>query len=709
MRIIEMKLKTLSALALISTVSPIVVAQENQTLLEEVYIFGQEYLESSDAGSRLGLSVNEIPATVDVINGDAIRLRGDLSVLDAATRSAGLVGNGNPGNGGTSITARGFTGQDAVTKLYDGNHYFTLAGTITFPFDTWAVERIDVLKGPASVLYGQGGVAGAINIIPKSASDEFGFDLRLTTGENNERFIGAGITGEIADKVIGRIDISQRESDNFVSNGASESDMLALVVEWQPTEDVTLTFRHDAGDQSPMRYFGIPLDNGSFNRDWLELNLNAKDSRIRYQDDNTRLIMDWKISDTLNFNTEVFSLDTDRYWQTVETYSYDSQNHLIQRGDPLIIRHQLEQQGLRANLVIDSSIGTMPWKASLGFETTDVAMKYTSNFNPSHPNRVSWGGDIETVNPDNYVASSWSDITDSEAALDQVSDVNQLAFFAESQLKVTEQLALVAGLRLDNIETDYERLAYGDAVANPLSQEIDPLMFRLGAVYDLNQNTALYGQLSTGETHPNGGDIVRVRANYRESDTVGVEQYEFGIKQSLRQNKLNWNLAVFEVTKKNLLIDDPDSSDPTDRKVIPEQTSQGVEAGIEYLLDNRLTGYANIAIIEAERATTDGGSEATPYVPDVTFNTGVLFRPVSYIQLAADLRYVDERPYKDAPLDAYTLVDLSLAWLVQENMRLTLNAKNVTDELYATSDHWAGNQWSVGQPRTLSLTLDVNF
>ena len=703
-----MKLKTILALVL-SALSPTLLAEENQKLLEEVYVFGQKYLQSSDAGSRLGLSVSEIPATIDVINGDAIGYRGDLTVLDAVTRSAGFVGSGNPGNGGTRITARGFTGQDAVAKLYDGNQYFTLAGTITFPFDTWAVERIDVLKGPASVLYGQGGVAGAINIIPKSASDEFGIDLRLTSGENNQRFIGAGINGTVADNVIGRIDISQRESDNFIENGSSESNMLAVELQWQASENLALTFRHDAGDQSPIRYFGIPLVDGKFNRDWLELNLNAEDSRIRYQDDITRVIMDWNVTNTLTFNAEVFSLDTDRYWKTIETYSYDSQSDKIQRADPLIIRHQLDQQGLRANFVSDSSLGAMPWKSSIGFEVTDVAMKYTSNFNPSHPNRVDWGGDVDQVDPDNFVAGSWADITDSQAALDQQSDVNQLAFFAESQLALTKKLALVAGLRLDTIKTDYERLAYGDALPDPLSQEIDPLMFRLGAVYDVNENTALYGQFSTGETHPNGGDIVRVRANYREADTVGVEQYEFGIKQSIQQNQLNWSLALFEVTKTNLLIDDPDSSDPTDRISIPEQRSQGIEASLEYLLDSRLTGYANIAIIDAERDTTDGRSEATPYVADVTFNTGVLFRPVNYLQVVADLRYVDERPFRDTPLDAYTIVDLSLAWLIQDNMRLTLNAKNVTDKLYATSDHWAGSQWSVGPPRSISLTLDINF
>jgi outer membrane cobalamin receptor len=90
-----------------------------------------------------------------------------------ATRSAEFSGAGKPGNGGTSISARGVADQDVVTKFYDGNRNFTLAGTLTFPFDTWAVEQIEVLKGPASVLYGLAGIAGAYNVIPKYSSEDF--------------------------------------------------------------------------------------------------------------------------------------------------------------------------------------------------------------------------------------------------------------------------------------------------------------------------------------------------------------------------------------------------------------------------------------------------------------------------------------------------------------------------------------------------------
>jgi iron complex outermembrane receptor protein len=121
-------LRNLSTLALI-TGSCAAIANDtdndirsgSKSTLEVIKVIGSKVTSISESGSRLGLNLKEIPATIDIIDGDAIRIRNDFSLLNAVTRSAGFSGAGNPGNGGTSISARGFTGQDAVTKLYDGN------------------------------------------------------------------------------------------------------------------------------------------------------------------------------------------------------------------------------------------------------------------------------------------------------------------------------------------------------------------------------------------------------------------------------------------------------------------------------------------------------------------------------------------------------------------------------------------------------------
>src|SRR5262249_15451311 len=139
-----------------------------------------------DTGSRLGLTPLDIPASVQILSGATVRERGDLSVSEATTRAVGVTTQWTVGNGGGGLSARGFTAVSSVEQLYDGVQMFIGANTVTFPFDPWTVDRIEVLGGPASVLYGNGAIGGAVNVIPRqpntSSSETTG---RLIYGTDN--------------------------------------------------------------------------------------------------------------------------------------------------------------------------------------------------------------------------------------------------------------------------------------------------------------------------------------------------------------------------------------------------------------------------------------------------------------------------------------------------------------------------------------------
>ena len=117
--------------------------------------------------TRLGLTPLETPASLTILTGDTIRQRGDVTVEEAETRMVGVTSLASPGNGGSSRMSRGFGGLSSVMKLYDGAQLFVASGTITFPFDTWNVERLEFLGGPASVMYGNGAIGGVLNIVPR--------------------------------------------------------------------------------------------------------------------------------------------------------------------------------------------------------------------------------------------------------------------------------------------------------------------------------------------------------------------------------------------------------------------------------------------------------------------------------------------------------------------------------------------------------------
>jgi iron complex outermembrane receptor protein len=102
-------------------------------------------------GSNLGLTPLQTPASVDVITREQLEERGDATIIDAITRAAGISGMGHPGNGNSSLSARGFTETNSVMRLYDGTRQYGGVG-VSFPFDTWSIDRIEVLRGPASVI-----------------------------------------------------------------------------------------------------------------------------------------------------------------------------------------------------------------------------------------------------------------------------------------------------------------------------------------------------------------------------------------------------------------------------------------------------------------------------------------------------------------------------------------------------------------------------
>lgn len=114
--------------------------------IEVVVVHGERWedkdlgLENSNsAASRLGIPALEIPGSVETISREEIISKGDDSPLQAVTRATGFASSATPGNGGTAIAARGFSGHGSVVNLFDGTRLYVGAGTATFPADTWTI------------------------------------------------------------------------------------------------------------------------------------------------------------------------------------------------------------------------------------------------------------------------------------------------------------------------------------------------------------------------------------------------------------------------------------------------------------------------------------------------------------------------------------------------------------------------------------------
>ena len=674
------------------------VAQTNRQgggAIEELLVFGTQGARESSTGSRLNLTLLETPATVDVIDGEAIRARLDTSVLEAVTRSAGFTNESNPGNGSSSIAARGFTGQGAVTKLYDGTNYYNAASTVTFPFDAWSVERVEVLKGPSSVLYGEGGIGGAINVIPRRPQRDASGDVRVIAGEDSTQFIGIDYTNALGDSAAFRVDYSNSQSDNWVEpNGDSEAEMLSFAVQWDVSDDFVLSARLDSGDQDQMRYFGIPNENGDFVRDFVGMNFNVSDSEVSYEDDAVRLKAAWQASDNFGLQAELFQLTSDRFWKNAEAYFLVGPDEL-ERWDPLVLGHDMEHTGLRTTFDLGSSGDGV--RASVGFEANDVSFDRPTNFfTPANPAGITFD-EFDVVDPNNFQPGVLADITTAPFAPDNMSDVSQWAVFGEAQFNPTDRVAIVAALRMDDYDTQIVRLGRAG-----IDQQVDDVTGRIGLVFDLSDDTALYGQYGTGSQHPSNS-IVTGAVNNRFADMIESEQIEIGLKHQVGGSGFQWNVALFDIVKNNLIYDNPSSGNPDDVIVVPEQTSQGLEVGFAYTA-SVFQLYGNASTLNSE---DDTGARPELYIPEQTANLGFVWGIGDAVRIIADARYVGDR-FGAVPIPSYTVVDASVRFSLGETFGLTLKADNIFDELYATSNYY-DEMWMVGRPRTASLAFDFGF
>ena len=253
---------------------------------------------ASTAGSRLGLTRLQTPASVEVISAETIAERGQQNILDAVTQNAtGFTASPAPGNGGVSFNTRGFTGLGSVMTLYDGTQLYIGAGTVTFPFDTWSTERIEVLRGPASVMYGAGAVGGAINVVSKLPLWVPRNQAEVSLDSNMTRRIAVDSGGPVSKDVAYRITASGNMSDGWVDRDNTSNVALHAVVQIKQNEDITWTLSTDYGDRNPSRYFGTPLINGKLDEQLRFKNYNVGDSHIRYQDSWNQVKTEWQVAD----------------------------------------------------------------------------------------------------------------------------------------------------------------------------------------------------------------------------------------------------------------------------------------------------------------------------------------------------------------------------------------------------------------------------
>jgi len=654
---------------------------------------------SSTTASRLGLTRLDTPASIDIIEAGAIRLRGDRNIAEAASRAAGIIQSGSSAGG--ALASRGFVGNTSVMRLYDGTRQYVSGGTVTFPFDSWQAERIEVLRGPASILYGEGAIGGAINTVPKKPRPEpISSELRLIGGSHATRRAALGSGGALGERVSYRVDISHNRTDGHVVRGQQHSLLGAAAVRLDVSPELHFTLAHDDGKQESPGYYGIPLIDGRVERSLRKANFNVEDARADFHDRWSRLGLEWTPVDSFSLRNSLYRISADRYWQDSERYFHQPGTRRISR-QYLGIDYHLEQLGNRLDVKWQRPLGRFGHTLAMGFDGN--RLKYARTRNDSAPAQVF---EISQFVPDRYpttglrVGELFTTRTDTWSV------------FAEDQLQISERISVVTGLRWDAIS--YEKRDSKGVAAN-VYKDFRQSSWRVGVVHALNDAASLYAQYSTAADPLTG--VVNTTAQQSQLDMSTGRQAELGWKQRFADGRGELTLAAYWIEKKKLLI--RDAVDPDVFQQVGAQSSRGIEATLSYTPVDSLWFEFNATALDAKfdqfnevvsgQVLSRQGN--TPReVPERIANAWLTWAFLPQWDASLGARHVGTRYLNNANslrAPSYTVMDANVRWRLRPGTVLALHGYNLGDRLYAQTLY--SDQWVLAPPRTAELSLYLAF
>jgi iron complex outermembrane receptor protein len=655
--------------------------------------------------SRLGLTPLETPASLTVVTGEVIRERADVTIEDAETRIVGITSQGAPGNGGSSRMSRGFGGHNSLMKLYDGTQLFVASGTLTFPFDTWSVERLEFLGGPASVMYGNGAIGGVVNVVPRRPN-RFTTEnaLRLAVGTQNTLRAAFGRGGPINDRVAYRIDLSQNSSDGYVERGNSKSSAVSGSMSFAVTPRLDFTVSEDFGYQEPMEYFGSVLLNGQLNKSLRKVNYNVEDAEIHYKDSWTQFRTEWRPLRNMVVRNNFNVLVSKRFWHNVETYAYVPATDLVTRSSYLEIFHDQLQYGNHAEATISTSIGGKTNTTSFGLDYSWTRFKHTNNSPSTGTSTVP----LTNPNPGLFLNVGGT-------SPDFISRQDQYAVFVENRLVLDRHWSLVAGARVDRYDINRNALRLGTQA----TREFTPANWRGGVVYSVRPDISIYGQYATATDAV--GTLLTLSPAQQLFDLTPGRQVEVGAKQSFANGRGEWTLAGYHIVKEKLLV--PDPNNPLLQQQIGQQSSKGIELSTSMQVGFGLRVDANLAVLDARYdefdelvagVLTSWAGNTPVNVPQRVGSLWLSWKLPQRFLVQGGFRYTGSRYLNNAnavTTPAATVVDANVRRELTNRVSLDVRVTNLLDKFYLQSVSGAPIplRGRIGPPRALELMLNTKF
>lgn len=645
--------------------------------LDEVIVTGDSgalspYVASSgSSATKTDTALIETPQSVSVLTEERLRDLGALTLQDALRYSAGVRSDAY------GLDSRG---DFAIIR---GTEYVPYRDGLRSVFgfynnvrpDVYALDSVEVLRGPSSVLYGQGSSGGMVNVVSKRPKASAHHELRAESGDYARRQLALDSTAPLTSDagLQYRVVALTRESATQVDFVGDDRWFVAPSLTWNPAPWLRWTLLGNfQRDQTGSSTAFLPWEgtieanrNGQIptNRFVSEPDFDAYDTR---QNAGTSLL-EIALGDTWNLQQSLRYSDSGTHYRSLFPNIYTGDPYLL---DPLrrrsVLRVAYASDASARALTADQRLrarwtwGAVEQTLLVGVDTTHVRLHSVEG--TSTPAQVIRQGGFDLYEPiyGNYIAPTQVDLP--------VLKLRQTGFYVQDQLRIGEQFIALLGARRDQARSHQD--------GSPATEDAETSL-RAGLLYHFDAGWAPYASYSESFDPVAGFD-----AQDQPFQPVRGQQLEAGLKFQPEGGSTLLTFATFRIEEKNRLA--PGES-PAEQKQLGRSEIRGFELEAATTVLERLDLLASYTRLKGYSDEGPNAGEARyknlVAVPRDAASAWLHWRLGLGFSIGAGARYTSALPDESSTVEvpAVTLFDAMASWET-EHWRLAINGSNLEDE-----------------------------
>ena len=660
----------------------------NEEVDEEIDIIATDdadnnyYIRNASTATRTDIPLRDLPQSVQIIPQQVIEDRQAIFLEEIATNISGVTFSGNNIGRGVNFAIRGFNN---TAILRDGFRVYNRAAQGT-P-ETANLERIEIVKGPASVVFGESEPGGLINLVSKQPLSKPFYDLQLQLGNDSFVRFPADLSGpltEAADLNYRLNTLYQyRESFRDFDNGF-ERFFAAPTLAWQIADNTDLSFNLEyTYETRPLDFGGTVSLGGEVADIPRERILNNPSDKGEREFINTgytfehRFNQAWKIRNAFRYISNGYSPNDDNV--VAFPVFFDENTNILTRAFGQQEREE-DSFTLYTNVEGDFATGKIEHNLLFGIDFNHSQSNVTTRFVPFPLDASNSTLSFINIFDPNYDAFPVPAAESIDLFNDDDVSNNRLGIYLQDKIDLLDNLILLAGLRYDT----FDQTITDNLNNTEVTQDSDAFTPRVGIVYQPIEAISLYTNYSQSFNPKPFFYDRTIDGSLLEPESG--EGFEVGVKSEIVTNRLAATIAYFNISRENVAVED--EFNPFAAVVIDEQQSHGVELDLTGEIQPGWNMIASYAYIDSEVTEDDNPDSIGSRFPNIPEHSASLWTTYEIQQgdlaglgLGVGLNYVGERQGglpNSFEVDSYFLTNAALFYN-RQNWQLRLNFNNLFD------------------------------